>query len=368
VGVNVMASRRLDRVRLSSALFVRFGMRSPSRSVVVAVFFHISTAIDRHGGFVMQVSNGVKAVGIAWLLFVLPGVGLADVHAPPDAASGVATVEKINAYVGCINRLSARAHASRERYFSWVNAKTGPTGKERIVYGVYTIYDTAECRDAVANANGEGPHDAPTEAAASAYVAAVTALEPLLKEADDYYTQQDYKDDRMAKGKALHPTLVAAWDAFDVADRALRDRIDTINDARAATKLAAIEQSEGRHAHYFLESLMIEAKHVVRAEDADTPDLDAIKRAVDAYEATSKSLESAAGDGGNIGSMFVGNAKAFLATAKQLMRRIRDRTPYSDGDKMMINAGSGWMIEGSPQKLLRDYNTLVDGYNSGAKI
>ena len=69
-----------------------------------------------------------------------------------------------------------------------------------------------------------------------------------------------------------------------------------------------------------------------------------------------------------VGSMFLGNVKAFLATAKQLMRRIRDHVPYSDGDKMMINAGSGWMIEGSPQKLLRDYNAIVDGYNTGAKI
>src|SRR5262249_9912471 len=29
--------------------------------------------------------------------------------------------EKLNAYVGCINRLSARAYDSRARYFSWVS-------------------------------------------------------------------------------------------------------------------------------------------------------------------------------------------------------------------------------------------------------
>ncbi|MGB8444414.1 MAG: DUF3829 domain-containing protein, partial [Pseudolabrys sp.] len=43
------------------------------------------------------------------------------------------------------------------------------------------------------------------EAAASAYAKAVAKLEPLLKEADDYYTQENYKDDKMAKGRALHP-------------------------------------------------------------------------------------------------------------------------------------------------------------------
>ncbi len=51
------------------------------------------------------------------------------------------------------------------------------------------------------------------------------------------------------------------------------------------------------------------------------------------------------------------------------MRRVRDNVPYSSGDRMMLgNAGSGWMVEGSPPRLLRDYNQLVDGYNRGASI
>jgi hypothetical protein len=82
-----------------------------------------------------------------------------------------------------------------------------------------------------------------------------------------------------------------------------------------------------------------------------------------------KATEEFMGNGdGKIGSMFVGNAKSFLTTAKQLMRRLRDKVPYSTGDKMMLNAGSGWMVEGSPPRLLRDYNQLVESYNSGAKI
>ena len=112
--------------------------------------------------------------------------------------------EKLNVYVGCINRLSERSYDSRSRYFSWA-AKTGPTGKERIIYGTYTIYDTSDCVKNVEKANGLEPHDAALEAAASAYAKAVAKLEPLLKEADDYYTQENYKDDKMAKGRALRP-------------------------------------------------------------------------------------------------------------------------------------------------------------------
>ena len=67
---------------------------------------------------------------------------------------------------------------------------------------------------------------------------AVVTLEPLLKEADDYYDQENYKDDRMAKGKALHPRLVAAWDAFAAADQTLRTGLDVLQDKRALERLA----------------------------------------------------------------------------------------------------------------------------------
>jgi hypothetical protein len=276
--------------------------------------------------------------------------------------------EKLNAYIGCINRLSERSYESRNRYFSWA-ARTGPTGKERIIYGTYTIYDTSDCKRNVEKANALEPRDTALEVAASAYVEAVMKLEPLLKEADDYYSQENYKDDRMAKGKALHPRLVAAWDAFAGADKALRGEVEAINDRRAAERLAEIRKSEGLTPRYYVQALMIDAKRVLRAEETDKPDLAAITQALNEYEELVKAAELVSRqDGGKIGSMFIGNAKSFLTTAKQLMRRHRDKVPYSSGDRMMLNAGSGWMVEGSPQRLLRDYNQLIDAYNRGANI
>jgi hypothetical protein len=292
----------------------------------------------------------------------------APLAADMAAAQAPAANEKINAYVGCINRLSERSYESRARYFSWVG-KNGPTGKERIIYGTYTIYDTSDCQKDVEKANALEPRDAALEAAASAYVEAVGKLEPLLKEADDYYSQQDYKDDRMAKGRALHPRLVAAWEAFASADQKLRGGVEAINDRRAAERLAEIERNEGRKTRYQVEALMIHAKRVVRAQEAAKPDIAAITQAVNEYESIVKALEQSSGaDGDKIGSFFIGSAKSFLTTAKQLMRRVRDKVPYSTGDKMMLSGGGGWMVEGSPQRLLRDYNQLIESYNRGAKI
>jgi hypothetical protein len=276
--------------------------------------------------------------------------------------------EKINAYVECINRLSERAYQSRQRYFEWVDAKKGPTGKERIIYGTYTIYDTSDCKAAVEKANALEPRDAELEAAASAYVEAVVALEPLLKETDDYYEQENYKDDKMAKGRALHPRLVAAWTAFAGADQKLRAGIDEIQDKQAAEKLAEIEKSEGRKERYHIQALMIRAKHLMRVQTADKPDLAKITDALAGYEAIANATEAyaEANKGSKIGSSLINDAKSFLVTAKQLMRRVRDKVPYSTGDRMMLESGGGgWMVEGSPDRLLRDYNQLVDSYNSG---
>ncbi len=290
----------------------------------------------------------------------------------PDAlllAAAVAAHRKTQRLYRLNNRLSERSYQSRSRYFSWAK-QGGPTGKERIIYGTYTIYDTSDCKKSLEKANALEPRDAALETAASAYSDAVSKLELLLKEADDYYQQENYKDDKMAKGKALHPRLVAVWDAFAGADKKLRAGVETINDKRTLERLAEIEAKEGRKIHYHVEALMVHAKRVLRAEDADKPDTAAITQALNDYESTVKAAEEASGKDGDakLGSFFMNNAKSFLTTAKQLMRRIRDKVPYSSGDRMMLGGGGGWMVEGSPPRLMRDYNQLIESYNCGANI
>jgi Protein of unknown function (DUF3829) len=301
-------------------------------------------------------------------------IGAAVLLSPLAGRQSVAQVpaltEKVNAATDCINRLSERSHLSRHRYFSWAS-KEGPTGKERIIYGTYTIYDTSDCKKKIEKAIALEPHEAEFEAAASAYVEAVVALEPLLKDADEYYTQENYKDDGMAKGKALHPRLVAAWDAFTKADEKLRADLDVLQDKDSARRLAEIEKTEGIKDRYHIEAVMISAKRLMRANKATPPDLDSIVEALNGYEAILKATEeyADANKGAKIGSSFVNDAKSFLATGKQLMRRIRDKVPYSQGDRMILNTGSGgWMIEGSLPRLTRDYNQLIGSYNRGARF
>lgn len=311
----------------------------------------------------MTTPRVLAATTCAFIVSTLLWPAAAQAEAPP-------LTRKMNAYIGCLNRLSERSYESRSRYFSWVGKK-GPTGKERIIYGTYTIYDTADCKKSVEAVNALEPHEPDLEAAATAYVEAVTALEPMLKEADDYYSQQNYKDDRMAKGKAMHPRLVAAWTAFASADEHLRGGIEELQDRQAAERLAEIEKTEGRKGRYHVEAMMLGAKALLRAEKASPPEIARITAALSAYETMVKDAEAYAGankDAG-IGSSFVSSAKSFLVTAKQLMRRVRDKVAYNSGERMILSSGGGaWMVEGSPARLVRDYNQLVDSYNRGQRF
>lgn len=283
--------------------------------------------------------------------------------------------DKLQPYIGCINRLSSRTFDSEARYKSWVG-KTGPTGKERIIYGLYTIYDTKDCRERVERIATTPPAVPELEKAGADYVAAVTAIEPMLKEANDYYDQKNYLDDKMAKGREMHPRLISAWENFGKADKTLREVVQRLNDQVQDEQIADIEKREGRKMRWHVLTLMSKAKALQRVEGGDQSKIDLAKvtPALEAYEASVIALEkyAEANPGEKVGSFYISAAKSYLASAKALMRRVRDKVPYSQGDRMILGGpgggGGGWMVEGSPPRLLKDYNGLIDAYNRGPTI
>ncbi|MBK8718886.1 MAG: DUF3829 domain-containing protein [Deltaproteobacteria bacterium] len=114
--------------------------------------------------------------------------------------------EKLQAYIDCINGPATNISDSGKRYFDWIDdPKVGPTGKETSVYGLYEIRDTKPCLDGIAKAAELEPDDADLEAAAKAFADAVSTAAPLMNEAYKYYDEDNYKDDKWAKAKELHP-------------------------------------------------------------------------------------------------------------------------------------------------------------------
>jgi hypothetical protein len=284
---------------------------------------------------------------------------------------GNALSDKLQPYIKCINSLSESSFSSQDRYFSWAGNEAEPNTKAKVVYGLYTISDSADCAKGVEEANAAEPHNADLEAAGTAYAKAAQVLEPLLKSADDYYEQENYKDDKFAKAKEMHTQLLAAYDEFGKADSGLRAVVQKINDDIQLANLAEIEKTEGRNAHFLLETLMLKAKTVVRSEGdvaMSKMDLAVVTEDVASLEAAVKELETYMEGHADekIGIMILSQSKSLLVTAKGLMRRVRDKVEFSEGEKMTMEDSLGaWMVEGSQPRLTRDYNTLVSSYNSG---
>ena len=49
----------------------------------------------------------------------------------------------------------------------------------------------------------------------------------------------------------------------------------------------------------------------------------------------------------------------FMKAAKEMMRRIRDKKPFTDFEKRQIAMGFEETIEGSPGKLMSEYNSMI---------
>src|SRR5579863_7644294 len=174
----------------------------------------------------------LSAALVAALLANAPAARAQTQETPANAASGEiddaglkAVTAKFNAYVGFMNR-TLRASQSLDRYKSWVNMKTGPTGHESLIYGLYSVYDTTREAAAATAAMTQEPLLPELDAAMRDYIAANAALAPILNEASAYYERADYKADKMAEGKTLHVKIVAAAEPF-LAARARLDRAFT---------------------------------------------------------------------------------------------------------------------------------------------
>ena len=190
--------------------------------------------------------------------------------ATDDDAALAATTAKFNAYVKFMNE-TLRVGESLDRYRSWVNMRTGPTGRERVIYGLYGVNDVRTPRAAAQAAVTTAPLLPALDDAMRAYIAADDAVAPVLNEAAGYYDRADYKIDHMAGGKALHARIVAAAGPFLAARAHLEAVVRTEKGQFDAIRLATIEKREGRDALWHVTNVMTRAKRTLDTLQAGDP-------------------------------------------------------------------------------------------------
>lgn len=285
-----------------------------------------------------------------------------------------AMAAKLAGYISCINEHSNWVQKSRDRYFSWLKKpESGPTGREDIVYGLYELRDPATCRKEIARAASLPPEDAALEQAASDYLTALDAAWAVVGEANPYYELENWKDDGMRQGKAMHPRLVAAFAGFDGANDRLYGFVIALKDAATERQLTQLASDASRRADYVSERLLFDAKrmldrtHGIGEKGFDrTVFAEAVQRyesAWNEYSAFRKANPKHPSD--MIGSSTVSSAAfELLKVAKTTLRRERDGFRFDEGERMLIEANAPQMVDGHPAKLVEQYNSLVTWSNS----
>ena len=224
--------------------------------------------------------------------FLVLIAGLAGVLAPMvPVRSALAqdvqpALEKANVYIE-VAKTTERAVESWERYASWVNMKTGPTGKERYIsYGMYDLYDLAGLLEQARAAPGKDPGVPQLDEAMMRYIDAYEALAPIMNQASAYYDRSGYETDDAAEGQALHRQMVPLATAFLAERDAMMPELRSFVRDVEEQEIAAIETREGRSAAWQVGQVMHALNRVVdlfprnRPQPIDSDTLDEMMNAL----------------------------------------------------------------------------------------
>lgn len=271
-------------------------------------------------------------------------------------------VKKTNFYISeCYNRYSNRVVESHNRYAMWVkNLDQGPTGRETLVYGLYDVNgDGSDCEKAITSAKTLEPSMPSLEDAADNYVVALKDVIGQIRGIYGYYEQEDYKDDNFAKGKAAHAGLMTSFNAFKDANAAFTTEVDKLEDEVAQKELTRLTDAGKRHDALIVESGIKakKIKNLLQQKEYDQLTADEINPLIEDFSTTVDALR--ADDSKAMGASYVNSCDEFSKASKELMRRIRDGKKFSDSDRRFISSGAGWMVEGSPQKVIKAYNDMI---------
>lgn len=180
-----------------------------------------------------------------------------------SAQDVVSAIQKANLYIELV-RGTERAADSWDRYASWVNLKTGPTGKERYIsYGMYNVHDVSGLLQEARKAAGWKPRTPKLDAIAKRYIAAYEAVAPVLNRANDYYERRGYQADDMVAGRALHTEMVPLVKTFLAEREVMMQELRPFVREVEQLEVVAIEAREGRSQSWQAAQIMLAANRVV---------------------------------------------------------------------------------------------------------
>ncbi|MCY9849755.1 DUF3829 domain-containing protein [Pectobacterium jejuense] len=282
-----------------------------------------------------------------------------------------ATVAKLAPFVGCINGVDGIWRGAYARYHT---AYESQLANGRAFWNLQTRFTLTQHGDQYAIAKNcvegleagakSGQADPELDPIGADYAQALQQLIPLVQEVDTYYSQGDYKDDGMAKGKALQSQIEPLFKTFFAKSDRIHSIVASRNLAIEKQALVAMEQRNGKDIWWHTENVMLEARTVIDAIDAlNVQDRLTVENLQPLETTYQQALDAAKTYGeANRASManktaadpfwfnLEPNASALLANVKALRR---------DLDKSK-NAG----LEKNYNSMINSFNRLVTEYNN----
>lgn len=273
---------------------------------------------------------------------------------PPSEEQRI--LRKVEGYLTCHNDHSELVFRLEDLYRQrFASAAPQPTD----IVVLPTLSDPQPCVTAIAMATAMVPPLPALDAAGTGYGAALSRIHVLVT---------GYAP---AKAAALHPELLAAFDAFDQAQAALFDQIYVYNRTAHLAQFEERKRKDGPTPGILVESAQLRSEDLVRfaatpAMQLDKLDVNALVASLALLERTIEELKSFDAANPEVSparaafNEVVDHAVRVAVAARQLAHRARGNVGYSDSEKLMIAAGNEASVVGSPAALAFAYNRLIE--------
>lgn len=207
------------------------------------------------------------------------------------------------------------------------------------------------------------------------YIKTANDFVVLYNEASEYYDMKDFEEDDYAKGKKLHKLILVSFSRFVKSDYALKQAVLAIKEKRTLARIEKLKK-DGNTLYYLIEKSHYLAKNMLyKAQEDNYLKLDSktiekahheirsIYNEFKTFKEKNLALVHHALDGKVTASYFDAYHE-FVMASKSFMLRVKKKTPYDFGEKMLLNTSGGNNVEGSVQQLLNRYNALTNAYNN----
>ena len=197
------------------------------------------------------------------------------------------------------------------------------------------------------------------------YIVSIQKLGETMRAAREYYRDGKYKEDRLAKGKELHPQVVKAFEVYFDAEKGLETVLDKMEQEELTVLL---EKAKGKYpVQYKALSLQKTAKEMLNAADFSSGVVDtaALRGAAVLFERDSKQLQELLDKLPNDPALSTHkiNVESFLRQCGELLSATR---------KLNRELGSPhkekYYRDQAREAFLNNYNSLTNYFGSVANL